>query len=75
MHDLAIVADQSELAKFVQEIAHSQSSGADHLRQGCLTDRSIDWHWLSVFAEVGQQEKAYSRPPARRFGEKGQPWK
>jgi hypothetical protein len=58
MHfDLSVVADQSQLTKFVQEKAHPGSGRSDHFRQSCLTDRSIDWRWLSIFSEIGQQKK------------------
>jgi hypothetical protein len=60
--DLAVVADQSQLAKFVQEIAHPGPGGSDHLRQGCLIDRTIDRRWLSIFPEIGQQKKKTCEP-------------
>ena len=36
--DLSVVANQSQLAKFVQEKAHPGPGHSDHLRQGCLID-------------------------------------
>src|SRR6185437_3447392 len=63
MHlDLSVVADKSQLAKLVQEKARPGSSRSDHLRQGCLIDRSIDWRWLSTFSEIGQQKKKAREP-------------
>src|SRR5581483_734965 len=63
MHlDLSVVADQSELAKFVQEKTHAGSGRPYHLRQGCLIDRSLDGCWLAVFSEVGQQKKKACQP-------------
>ena len=58
MHlDISVVANQAQLTKLVQEKAHPGSRRSDHLRQGCLIDRSIDWRWLSIFSEIGQQKE------------------
>ena len=59
----SVVADQSQLAKFVQEKAHPGSGRSDHLRQGSLIDRSIDWDWLSIFSKLAD----HGRRRASRF--------
>jgi len=70
MHlDLSVVADQSQLAKFVQEKAHAGSGRSDHLRQRCLIDRSVDGCWPSIFSEIGEQKQKACTPSTHRgFG-------
>jgi hypothetical protein len=54
----SVVADQSQLAKFIQEKAHPGSGRADHFRQGRLIDRGIDGRWPSILAESKRRRRA-----------------
>jgi hypothetical protein len=68
MHlDLSVVADQSQLAKFVQEKAHAGSGRSDHLRQRCLIDRSVDGCRPSIFPEIGEQKQKACEPLLTRI--------
>src|SRR4030081_1675627 len=52
-----VVVDETQLPEAVQEEIHSGAGGADHLCQSRLTDLGNDSLWLSLLAEVSQQEK------------------
>jgi hypothetical protein len=47
-----IVADETQLAKLVHEMADPGSRGAYHLRQRLLTDVQCDRLWVAFLAEV-----------------------
>ena len=60
--NLAIVIDESQLAKSVHEKTHARPRGADHLRQRFLADFRQDRFWHAFFAEIRQKEKGSSKP-------------
>jgi len=60
--DLAIIADETELAEFVHEEADAGTGGADHLRQYFLADLNLDRPRAAFLAEVRQQQQKPRQP-------------
>jgi hypothetical protein len=54
---LSIVADESEFAELVHEVAHPGPSCADHFRQRFLADSGIDWHRVALLSEMREQKE------------------
>src|SRR6202030_912504 len=65
--DMAVVADEPELAKLVHEMADPGSGGADHLGQCFLADIRADPLWLAFLAEIREQQKQPSKSPLARI--------
>ena len=62
-----IVADETQLAKLVHEMADPGSRGAYHLRQRLLTDVQCDRLWVAFLAEVREQQEQPREPPLARI--------
>ena len=45
-HPAAVVVDVAKIAEPIEEEADTRSGGADHLRQGLLTDFGDNWNRL-----------------------------
>jgi hypothetical protein len=55
MHfDLAIVADETQLSKFVHEEADARAGRANHLRQRFLADMNLNRPLATFLAKVRQ---------------------
>jgi hypothetical protein len=55
--DLAIVADETQLSKFIHEKADARPGRADHLRQRFLADMNLDRLQSVILAKVRQQQQ------------------
>ena len=65
--DLAVIADEAELAEFVHEEADAGTGGADHLRQCFLAHLNLDRMQAAFLAEVGQQQQKPRQPLLARI--------
>src|ERR1700676_5209039 len=65
--DVSVVADQSELAKFVHEMTYAGSGRADHLRQCFLTNVRTDRLRAAFLPEIREQQQHARKPPLARI--------
>ena len=60
--DLSVVVDESLFPEFVHEKTHARSGGADHFRQGFLTEGDGDRLCAALLAEIREQQKQACEP-------------
>jgi hypothetical protein len=60
--DMAVVADETCLSKFIHEMAHAGSGCANHLGKHFLTDLCNHRVGRAYFAKIGQQQEQTGEP-------------
>ena len=65
--DLAVIANEAELAKLVHEKADARTRGANHFCKSLLADVGHDGLWSAFFGKIRQKQEKAREPLLARI--------